>query len=166
MTILYYNCNIVSTSSHANRYRISILLSKSLLLTPIYNDNFNRSPILSPVYKIYGGGVTERNVKDRIILGNFVPSNVSVVMLKFQENKASGVVRGDSILSNVTLLKCRSCRRGKYSGNVPYRDFVLSKLQRLVGWRDGTWKFKKKKGRRKESQVEEAIIGVALFFSN
>lgn len=56
------------------------------------------------------GGVTERNVKDRIILGNFVPSNVSVVMLKFQENKASGVVRGDSILSNVTLLKCRSCR--------------------------------------------------------
>lgn len=56
------------------------------------------------------GEVTERNVKDRIILGNFVPSNVSVVMLKFQENKASGVVRGDSILSNVTLLKCRSCR--------------------------------------------------------
>lgn len=56
------------------------------------------------------GGVTERNVKDRIILGNFVPSNVSVVMLKFQENKASGIVRGDSILSNVTLLKCRSCR--------------------------------------------------------
>lgn len=74
--------------------------------------------------------MTERNVKDRIILGNFVPSNVSVVMLKFQENKASGVVRGDSILSNVTLLKCRSCRRPSIAEMFRTAIFALSKLQR------------------------------------
>lgn len=107
------------------------------------------------------GGVTERNVKDRIILGNFVPSNVSVVMLKFQENKASGVVRGDSILSNVTLLKCRSCR----SIAEMFRTAISFFRNSNVGGRE---RENLKKNRRKRRggilQVEQVIAGAKFIF--
>lgn len=107
------------------------------------------------------GGVTERNVKDRIILGNFVPSNVSVVMLKFQENKASGVVRGDSILSNVTLLKCRSCR----SIAEMFRTAISFFRNSNVGGRER--ENLKKKSKKKEGgilQVEQVIAGAKFIF--
>lgn len=108
------------------------------------------------------GRVTERNVKDRIILGNFVPSNVSVVMLKFQENKASGVVRGDSILSNVTLLKCRSCR----SIAEMFRTAISFFRNSNVGGRERE-NLKKKKSKKKEGgilQVEQVIAGAKFIF--
>lgn len=107
------------------------------------------------------GGVTERNVKDRIILGNFVPSNVSVVMLKFQENKASGVVRGDSILSNVTLLKCRSCR----SIAEMFRTAISFFRNSNVGGRER--ENLKKKSKKKVGgilQVEQVIAGAEFIF--
>lgn len=107
------------------------------------------------------GGVTERNVKDRIILGNFVPSNVSVVMLKFQENKASGVVRGDSILSNVTLLKCRSCR----SIAEMFRTAISFFRNSNVGGRERE-NLKKKSKKKKGGilQVEQVIAGAKFIF--